>query len=245
MTWTPNPTATYTPSPTPTLIEACRPAESNVSSLSVPEGPWPRPQAFNNAIGRGPSENNFISLTFDVEGDGELVGQLLNVLDKHNVKATFFIVGSWAEANGRWVMEIAQRGHELGNHTYSHSSLRELTVEEIQQELVRTEAIVQQLTGQSTKPWMRPPYGAYSDETVQTAFATGWSTVIWTGTGIDTAPDATESTICNNLMRSAIPGAILLVHPSKAVTIPAVDRFMTEMIARGYGFVPLAVLFNG
>ena len=173
------------------------------------------------------------------------MGQLLNVLDKHNVKATFFIVGSWAEANGRWLTEIAQRGHEFGNHTYSHPNLRDLTAEEVQQELTRTETIVQQLTGQSTKPWMRPPYGAYHEATVQTAYEAGWSTVIWTGTGIDTAPDASESSICNNLMRSAIPGAILLVHPSKAVTIPAIDRFMTEMIARGYTFVPLAVLFNG
>ena len=244
-TWTPEPTATHTPSPTPAPTEACRPAESNVSAVSVPVGPWPRPQPFPSAIGRGPTGANFISLTFDVEGAGELVGQLLNVLDKHNVKATFFIVGSWAEANGRWLTEIAQRGHEFGNHTYSHPNLRDLTAEEVQQELTRTETIVQQLTGQSTKPWMRPPYGAYHEATVQTVYEAGWSTVIWTGTGIDTAPDASESSICNNLMRSAIPGAILLVHPSKAVTIPAIDRFMTEMIARGYTFVPLAVLFNG
>ena len=122
--------------------------------------------------------------------------------------------------------------------------MRDLTSEEVQQQLEQTEAIVQQLTGQSTKPWMRPPYGAYNEATVQTTFAAGWSTVIWTGTGMEVDAEATESSICNNLMRSAIPGAILLVHPSKAVTIMAVDRFITEMIARGYTFVPMSVLFG-
>ncbi|MCL4264404.1 MAG: polysaccharide deacetylase family protein [Anaerolineae bacterium] len=247
-TQTPLPTATLTntPTPTPTLFEACRPETATVPHLSIAPGPWSRPLATTNVIHHGPRDNRqFIHLSFDVEGHASVLGALLNVLDKHQVKTTMFIVGSWAEANSSWLSEIAWRGHEFGNHSYSHTHLRQLTPEQIQTELQQTEAIVLNLTGQSTKPWLRPPYGGYSEETVQAAYTAGWTTVMWSGHGLDTSPDADERTICNTLMQHAEPGAILLLHTSNPAVVTAVDRFITEMHAQGYTFVPLSVLMVG
>ncbi len=190
------------------------------------------------------THRNLIHLSFDVEGDGRILGSLLNVLDKHQVKTTFFIVGSWAEQNSTWVMDAAARGHEFANHSYSHTHLRQLTAEQIQAELQKTEEIVQALTGQTTKPWLRPPYGGYSEETVQTAFAAGWTTVIWSGSGADTAPGADEVSICNSLMQDLQPGAILLLHTSNPAVVTAVDQFISEAHARGYTVVPLSVMLS-
>jgi peptidoglycan/xylan/chitin deacetylase (PgdA/CDA1 family) len=89
---------------------------------------------------------------------------------------------------------------------------------------------------------MRPPYGAYNEASVQTTYEAGWTTIMWSGTGVDTAAEATEISICKNLVQYAGPGAILLIHPTRPDVIVAVDRFLTEMIARGYSFVPLSVL---
>ncbi len=156
-----------------------------------------------------------------------------------------FIVGSWAEANPSWVSEIARRGHEFGNHTYSHTHLRQLTTEQIQMELQQTETIMMNLSGQSTKPWLRPPYGGYSEDTVQAVHAVGWTTVIWSGHGLDTSADADERIICNTLVQYAEPGAILLLHTSNPAVVTAVDRFITEMHNQGYTFVPLSLLLAG
>ncbi|MBX3056789.1 MAG: polysaccharide deacetylase family protein [Anaerolineae bacterium] len=247
-TQTPLPTAALTPTPTstPTLFEACRPAAATVPHLTIAPVPWSRPSAGTNVIHHGPrDQRQFIHLSFDVEGHASVLSALLNVLDKHQVKTTMFIVGSWAEANSAWLSEIARRGHEFGNHSYSHTHLRQLTPEQVQAELQQTETIVLNLTGQSTKPWLRPPYGGYSEETVQAASTAGWTTVMWSGHGLDTNPDADERTICNTLVQYAEPGAILLLHTSNPAVVTAVDRFITEMHTQGYTFVPLSVLMAG
>lgn len=245
-THTPRPTHTPTPTVTPTASGACGPAAIS-SQTAIPPGPWVRPAASNAVIGYGPRDpgRKFIHLSFDVEGDPLNLNALLNVLDKHGVKTTMFVIGSWAVAHEEWIIKIARHGHELGNHSYSHSDLRQFTAEQIQAELRLTENIVMSLTGQSTQPWLRPPYGGYSESTVQAAYEAGWTTVMWSGSGADTNPNASEETICNALMQYAEPGAILLLHTSKSFTVTAVDRFITEMHRRGYTFVPLSVLMAG
>jgi peptidoglycan/xylan/chitin deacetylase (PgdA/CDA1 family) len=123
--------------------------------------------------------------------------------------------------------------------------MRQLTSAQMQAELQQTENIVMTHTGKTTKPWFRPPYGGYSTETVQTAYETGWTTVMWSGSGLDTSPDADEISICNALVQYAEPGAILLLHTSNPAVVTAVDRFITEMNARGYTIVPLSILLGG
>jgi peptidoglycan/xylan/chitin deacetylase (PgdA/CDA1 family) len=251
-TWTPQPTETAvltmtpTATMTPTRVSACRPAAPTSPHVAISLGPWPRPPASANVLGHGPyaADKKFIHLSFDVEGDGRILGSLLNVLDKHQVKTTLFIVGSWAEQNSYWVTEATARGHEFASHSYSHTHLRQLTPDQIQAELQKTEEIVMHLTGQTTKPWLRPPYGGYSEETVQAAYEAGWTTVTWSGTGADTIPDADEITICNALVQYAEPGAILLLHTSHPEVVTAVDRFITEMHAQGYTIVPLSIMMG-
>ncbi|MFQ5419616.1 MAG: polysaccharide deacetylase family protein [Anaerolineae bacterium] len=244
---TPEPTATPTPSPTPDPF-ACRPLAElqGTQPVRVWNGAaWGRPSASPDILGVGSGGGlNLIHLGFDVEGSPAHLGELLDVLDRHGVKTTMFILGSWAETYPGWVTELARRGHELGNHTYSHSNLKPMTAEEVLAELQRTETAVLQLTGQSTKPWLRPPFGSRSEVSVQTAFDNGWTTVTWTGSADDWREDWSEDDMCRTLRTTAFPGAILYAHTFRPEMAGAVERFILEMQSRGFTFVPLSVLMS-
>lgn len=186
-----------------------------------------------------------LHLGFDVEGSTANLGPLLEILDRHRVKTTMFIVGAWAEANPYWIQEFVRRGHELASHSYSHSNLRDFSKEQISEELRRTEEISVSLTGQSTKPWLRPPYGGYTSDSVQSAYESGWTTITWTGSTLDTTVDASEETMCSTLRSGTFPGSILYTHPYHPEMPATVDRFIGDAQSRGYIFVPLSVLLAG
>ncbi|GAB4151031.1 MAG: hypothetical protein Fur0021_14500 [Candidatus Promineifilaceae bacterium] len=211
----------------------------------IAPGPWPRPPAWSEMVFAGTGSGNLIQLGFDVEGSPAHLGELLDVLDRRGVKTTMFILGSWAETYPDWVREMARRGHEMANHTYSHSNMREMSAEQLVAELNHTEEIVLALTGQSTKPWLRPPYGSRSDESVRAAYEAGWTTVIWSGSADDWREDATADRMCQTMREGSFPGSILYAHTYRADMPETVDRYLGEMQARGYTFAPLSVLMAG
>jgi len=243
------PEPTWTPSPTPTEdLFACHSLEALANarpSHTLITAGWQRPSASPAVIGVGPDSGlNLIHLGFDVEGSPAHLGELLDVLDRHGVKTTFFILGSWAESYPGWVQEIVNRGHELGNHTYSHANLKPMTAEEVLSEIQRTETTVRQITGQSTRPWLRPPFGSRSETSIQTAYENGWTTVAWTGSADDWREEYTEDLMCRTLRSTAFPGAILYTHTFRSEIPAVIDRFIGEMQLRGFTFVPLSILFS-
>jgi peptidoglycan/xylan/chitin deacetylase (PgdA/CDA1 family) len=207
-------------------------------------GPWPVLAAITEPIHIGYGASKTIHLGFDVEGSPVHLDRLLAVLDKHDVKTTMFVVGSWAERYPEWIQRFANDGHELANHTYSHSNLNELSAEQVLEEINQTEAIVQRLTNQSTKPWLRPPFGSRSEESIRVAYEAGWSTVIWSGSTNDWQQDSTSDDMLQTLLAGAYPGAILYSHTYRADIPYTVDRFIAEMHQQGYAFVPMSVLMS-
>ena len=119
-----------------------------------------------------------------------------------------------------------------------------MTAVQVRNELNSTESSVEGLTGQSTKPWFRPPFGAYSEVSQQAAWEAGWTTVIWTGSAEDWREGVDEDKMCRNLRRWSAPGAILYTHANRTDLPPAVDRYLGEMQDQGYTFVPLSVLMT-
>lgn len=248
-------TATAVPTPSPTLLPptpepvaapTCR--DAALLALVQPqwvvkEGPWPRPAAVSGLLGRAPARDlQLLHLGFDVEGDPYFVGDLLDVLDRRQVKTTFFVLGSWADTYPDWVQEMARRGHEMATHGYTHRDMSALTAEQVSWELRQTETAVSTLTGQSTKPWLRPPFGLYSDESAQAAYAAGYTTVIWSGSSNDWRSGMDATKMCETLRQYAMPGAILYTHTNRGDIVEAVDRFLAEEQLHGFTFVPLSVL---
>jgi peptidoglycan/xylan/chitin deacetylase (PgdA/CDA1 family) len=205
---------------------------------------WPRPPAWQNEVFAGRGANNLIHLGFDVEGNPEPIAELLDVLDSHNVKTTMFILGSWADNNPTWIEEFVQRGHELANHTYTHGNMKEMDAATVQDELNHVEAIVQRLTGKTTKPWLRPPFGSRSDVSLAAAYDAGWTTVIWSGSPEDWRPEFDEDAMCRTLLESSYAGGILYAHTGRPEMPAVIDRFIGTMQQRGFTFVPLTVLLS-
>ena len=255
------PTATPLPpvaaSPTPTAaIETATPASefacpslSDVAdarpSFTMAPRLWPRADVGAGEIYSGYSgAPSLIHLGFDVEGSAEPVIAILDVLDKHQVKTTMFILGSWADVHPDLVREIAARGHEIASHGWSHASFTELTTDEIIAELNRTETLLFELTGQSTKPWVRPPYGARSAESIAAVYAAGWTTVIWSGSTEDWRVENGEDEMCETLQQGVFPGAILYTHSARPEIPNVIDRFIGNLHKKGYTFVPLSVMLG-
>jgi peptidoglycan/xylan/chitin deacetylase (PgdA/CDA1 family) len=211
---------------------------------TVRPGPWPRPAAAPGLLGQRPSADDppLIHLGFDVEGDPYHVEALLDVLDQRQVRTTMFIQGAWADANPEWTQEMARRGHEIASHTYSHADLSAMEATAVQQELRSTELTLQALTGQSPRPWLRPPFGSYSETSLRAAYEAGYTSVIWSGSANDWRSGIDADGMCAALRYYTAPGAILYAHTNRAAIVTAVDRFIAEAQAEGYTFVPLSVL---
>ncbi len=239
---------TDTPAPTEIVTDSnskCLPLDAvadTKSPLLVVDGPWQRGDVFSGELHSVSSDNKLIHFGFDVEGDPGTLPEILDILDRHQVKTTMFIVGNWAETYPHFIVDFVERGHELANHTRTHGNLGEMSYEMVQEELNSTEATVLRLTGQTTKPWLRPPFGSRSEVSTQASFDAGWNTVIWSGSPDDWRTEFDVEDMCNSLVATSFPGGILYAHPWRPEMPEVIERYIGTMQAQGYTFVPLSVL---
>jgi len=153
-----------------------------------------------------------IALTFDDGPHPTETRRILDLLDQHGQKATFFIVGKRAESARDLVEEIVRRGHALGNHSYHHAhSTPFANVAQLAEDLMRVNGLIRQVQGRATR-WFRPPVGLISPRVRKAAEQAGLEIVAWTAKARDgwhstTVPQATE-----RLVAALRPGAILLLH---------------------------------
>lgn len=192
------------------------------------------------------TSDNVIALTIDDGSDGANYAEILRILDKHNVKATFFLTGSGAQNHPARIRDTVNKGHDIGNHSYNHPNFTEISTTEMKAQLDRTETIVKNLTGKSTKPYFRAPYGSTNSTVLNTVGNAGythtfhWSidTLDWTGNS--------ANTIYNRVMTNLHPGAIVLAHTGRGAsgTPAALDRLIPAIKSRGYRFVTLSELMG-
>ena len=179
------------------------------------------------------------AITFD-DGPSPRTGRLLDILAQKGVKATFFVVGSMAEANPSILRRIASEGHEIENHTYSHRNLRYLSGIEIERELMRTVVVVRSITGRSSR-YFRPPGGHQNGSLASAAGKYGFSSVFWTvncSKHQGTKPD----NIVRQVASATVPGSIILMHHDEDVTLMALPRVIDALRAKGYRLVTLSEL---
>ncbi|MCD6290325.1 MAG: polysaccharide deacetylase family protein [Anaerolineae bacterium] len=236
---TPSPTstatATWTPTPTSTSIPStCTPIPT---STHVPP---PTPSLTEIAI--GPREGCKVHIGFDVEGDPRILYKILDVLAEEHYRTTFFLQGEWVRYHPEATRRIVAAGHELGNHSWSHRDICKLSDAEIERELQDTESLVVKLTGHSTKPFFRPPYGARDERVREVAYRLGYTTVMWTFGGQDWVTGADADSVYHNIVDHAVPGAIFYLHTSHAYDPPAVKRAIQTLRERGYRLVSLSEL---
>ncbi len=183
-----------------------------------------------------------VHIGFDVEGDPRILDEILAVLKEEGYRTTFFLQGEWVQYHPEATKRIAAAGHELGNHSWSHPDMRALDEAGVEREIRDTEALVWKLTGRSTKPFFRPPYGLRNALVREVAYRLGYTTVIWTFGAQDWEPNADENSVYRNLVDHAAPGVIFYLHTSHDFNPPAVRRAIRTLRERGFRLVPLSEL---
>jgi peptidoglycan/xylan/chitin deacetylase (PgdA/CDA1 family) len=188
---------------------------------------------------RGNTTKPWVALTFDCGGVNPRTSELLDTLYEADVQVTFFLHGDSIAQNPELLQRMVREGHELANHSYSHSDFTMLTPDEMRQELDLTETTVRELTDgmATTRPYFRFPYGASSPEAVDTVVAHGYLPVHWTLDTLDsvgghkTAEEIVER-VNEHLTDEEVPGAIILAH-CMGSTIEAVPQILAALSQRG------------
>jgi peptidoglycan/xylan/chitin deacetylase (PgdA/CDA1 family) len=159
----------------------------------------------------GPRTENKIALTFDDGPDPRFTPQILDLLKEYNIKATFFVMGSRAEAYPDLVRRMIAEGHIVGNHTYWHPNLVKVgDVGTLQTEVDRTENALANLVGYRTKLF-RAPYGFLYNELVEKLRDLNYTVAGWSVDSLDWQETPPE-TIANNVLSNIHPGAVVLMH---------------------------------
>ncbi len=181
-----------------------------------------------------------IALTFDDGPHPTYTPLLLDGLAKRKVKATFFITGENAEAYPELVKRMQEEGHLIGNHTYSHIQLTQGNREKFKGELVKTNEIIEEITGQGVT-YVRPPYGSW-DKSFEKEL--NMIPVLWNIDPLDwCCNDA--SCVIRKVESAAGEDAIILLHDSYPSTVTAALQIVDDLQQRGYVFVTVEeILFD-
>jgi peptidoglycan/xylan/chitin deacetylase (PgdA/CDA1 family) len=191
-----------------------------------------------------------VALTFDDGPDPRWTPPLLDLLDAHAQRATFFVIGDRAARHPELLCEIVRRGHEIANHTWSHSYLTAFrSAKELAIELERANALVANTTGVRPR-WFRPPVGVLSPPIPVASEMAGLRLVSWTASARDGVHRTTVGQAFARLERALRPGAILVLHDARLdgstepIACKVVDMLLTRMAALGLRSVTLSQLVS-
>ena len=192
-------------------------------------------QPKENPIYRVESHDNRVAISFDAAWGDEQTEQLLDILDENNVKATFFLVGDWVDKYPDDVKEIAQRGHDIGNHSDTHPHLPQLSNESATKEIQCCNEKIEALTGH-TPTLFRPPYGDYNNDLVKTVKSLGMYCIQWDVDSLDWK-DPTPEQMCKTVLDKVTDGSIVLMHNGAKNTPAALPGIIKGIQDKGFEIV--------
>lgn len=180
-----------------------------------------------------------IYLTFDAGYENGFTEQILDVLKKHEVPATFFLVEHYLKTQPELVLRMANEGHTVGNHTASHPDMSKISSkEELQKELASVEIRYREITGKEMKKLYRPPQGKYSITNLQHAKELGYTTLFWSLAYADwdnsNQPKPTDA--IRKLNGRIHNGAIVLLHSTSGTNAEILDQLIGDWKGMGYTF---------
>ena len=184
----------------------------------------------NGVYYSGNEVSNKISLMINVYWGTEYLDGMLEILDKYDVKTTFFVGGTWAVKESDMLEKIYEKGHEIGNHGYTHKDQDKLNREQNQKEILTTHNIVKDLLNIDMNLFA-PPSGAYSKTTVEVASSLGYQTIMWTRDTIDWR-DKDADLIYSRAVKDAKGGDLVLMHPTEK-TLEALENIIITLQEKG------------
>lgn len=202
----------------------------------------------NVVVLHGSPERNQVALTFDDGPDIRFTPQVLDVLAKHDVKATFFLIGARAKEHQEQVRRIDEEGHAIGNHTYWHPNLPKEELDRLHWELMQTEQVIEDIVG--FKPRLfRSPYGALNEDIVKMLEGKNNTVIGWNVDSLDWKQLEAE-VISDNVLSNVGLGSIILMHDGGdwtmdlSGTVQALDTIITKLKEDGTEFVTVPELIG-
>ncbi len=192
-----------------------------------------------DALYVGDANQKKIYITFDAGFENGNTERILDALKKHGVKATFFLVGNYFETQPELVKRMAEEGHTIGNHTYSHPDMSKIgDIQSFQTELQKNEALYRDILGSEMPKLYRPPQGKFCEENLKMAQQLGYSTVFWSLAYVDwyTEDQPTPEQAFSKLLPRIHPGAVVLLHSTSSTNTEILDELLTKWEETGYSF---------
>lgn len=192
-----------------------------------------------------PEGNKKIYITFDAGYEAGYTPKILGVLEKHNVKATFFVVGTLMKSNPELIKQIDEKGHIVANHSMHHPNMSKMsTMEDFKKEIEPVEELYKEITGKEMKKFYRPPQGIFSETNLKMANELGYKTIFWSLAYVDWYKDKQPSKedALNKIMSRIHDGAIILLHSTSKTNSEILDELLTKLEKQGYTFGTLEEL---
>ncbi|MGE4486167.1 MAG: polysaccharide deacetylase family protein [Oscillospiraceae bacterium] len=185
-------------------------------------------------------DNKAVSLTFDAAWGNEDTQNLIDILGKYNIKATFFVVGDWVEKYPESVKALSDAGHEVMNHSDNHAHFASLTSDQIKDNVSACNDKIEAVTG-VCPTLFRAPYGEYDDNVIATLDGMNMHTIQWDVDSLDWK-DLSATDIYNRVTPRVQPGSIILFHNAALHTPEALPSIIEYLISEGYTIVPVSQL---
>lgn len=183
-----------------------------------------------------------IYLTFDAGYENGNTPAILDALKKHQVPATFFVVGNFLSTSPDLVKRMVSEGHIVGNHTYHHLDMSKISsMDTFSKEINDVETLYEEITGEKMIKYYRPPQGKYSEENLKMAKELGYKTFFWSLAYVDWYQDdqPTKEEAFDKLLSRIHPGAIVLLHSTSSTNGTILDELLTKWEEMGYTFKSL------
>ncbi len=183
-----------------------------------------------------------VSLSFDAAWGADDTNELLRILKKYNVKATFFLVGDWVRKYPEEVKRIAADGHDIGNHSNKHPHMAKMTKAQIKEDVMKAHEEVKKLTGIDMNLF-RAPYGEYNNTVMEALKECNYYVIQWDVDSLDWKEYGKEELVKRVLEHKHLkPGSIILMHNNAKYTKDALESIIKGLIEKGYTLVPISEL---
>ena len=185
-------------------------------------------------------DQKMLSISFDAAWGNEDTQQLIDILGKYQIKATFFVVGEWVDKYPESVLALHEAGHEIMNHSNTHAHMSQLSREEIIADVEACNDKIEAITG--VRPTLiRPPYGEYDNNVITAIRSIGMEPIQWDVDSLDWK-EIPASEICQRVVSRVGPGSIVLFHNAAIHTPEALPGIIETLLQEGYTFVPISQL---
>jgi probable sporulation protein (polysaccharide deacetylase family) len=192
-------------------------------------------------IYRGHPDKTMVSFLINVAWGNEYLPSMLEVLDKHEVKATFFLEGRWAKENPALVKTIKEAGHEIGNHSYSHPDMARITTDQIRKQIGSTNDVIKEITG-AAPVWFAPPSGSFRQDVITVADEFKMETVLWSVDTIDWQKPE-PGVLVERVLKKVHNGAMILMHPTDSSS-RSLETLIQSIKQKGYSFGSVSMLLD-